>query len=48
MKAYQKPKIEVLQLQEEDIITTSNGEGSDNIIAGNSGWSGWSEGVMEK
>ena len=47
MRTYQKLKIEVLELQE-DVITTSNGEGSDNIIAGNSGWSGWSEGVMEK
>lgn len=45
MKIYSKPKIVVLELKE-DVITASNG--SDNVVAGNSGWIGWSEGGLEE
>ena len=45
MKTYQKLSIEVLELQE-DVITTSNG--NDNIVAGNSSWTGWTEGGFER
>lgn len=45
MKTYQELRIEVLQLQG-DIVTTSNG--CDNIVAGNSGWTGWGEGGLDK
>lgn len=45
MKIYSKLKIVVLELKE-DVITTSNG--ADNVVAGNSGWTGWTEGGLEE
>ena len=45
MKIYSKPEIVVLELKE-DVITASN-FAADNVVAGNSGWIGWSEGGLE-
>ena len=45
MKTYQAVKIEVVQFEDDFILTST---GNDNIVAGNSSWIGWSEGGNEK